>query len=143
MSLINPSVQAPELSVAELQVQLKARTANQMTVTFKNLVATFNELFKGIWENPSLAPQQALDAFGGDAAELFKIAEAFQVAINVAVPQSLDLAPPVALTFNDDGTVLITPSVAAAEPVAPVEAQPAEVADTSAADVPVDSTPAA
>lgn len=85
----------------------KAIISGQMTQSFMLLKNQFNAIFKQVWQNKDLTPQQIFDSFGTDAAQLFLIAGTIQQAMNTIVPDSVTQAPPSPYTIHPDGTVTV------------------------------------
>ena len=106
MALIVPPTPIGK-DVPTQQALLKQVVQNAMTGQFTQLNAGMLRIFKTLWQHPILTPQQAFDAFGTDAVELFVIADAVAALLNSVVPNSCDLTPPVAVTRNNDGTVTL------------------------------------
>ena len=102
--------QAP--TVADLQQICRDNIISQINRDFNEVTATFKNLFQMVWSNPQLNPQQVLDAFGKDAAQLFLIASAFQNAVNTVVPGTINQVPPYQVTINNDGTVTVGAPIA-------------------------------
>lgn len=103
--LITSKNPTPEEIRQQYKDRFKQNISAQMTSMYSPLVSGFNKLFNQIWSNDTITPQEAFELIGTDSVALFQIAGAFQQAINTAVPNSLNLTPPVSLTFNGDGTV--------------------------------------
>jgi len=104
MSLLD----GPSIPVENLQLRLKAQTQAQIRQLFTQMTVVFTTCFNNIWENPDgLTPQQAIDAFGTDGVELFRLAWILQEAANEAKAGTLTQTPPVEVTKNQDGTVTI------------------------------------
>ncbi len=98
----------PSIPLANLQLRLKTNVQAQIQKLFMDMNSTFVSCFNNIWENPDgMTPQQAIDAFGTDGVELFRLAWILQVAVNDAKPDTLLQSPPVMVTKNQDGTVTI------------------------------------
>ena len=78
--------------------------------TFNNLLNTYNDLYKLMWNNDDgLTPQQVCDALGNKVAEFMLLANLCVYIINAAKPNSLDPIPPLQIVRNEDGTVTLTP----------------------------------
>ncbi len=102
--------EGPAPTIASMQVNLKRGTEFQMNSQFRSLLSSFKSSFASVWSNPNLTPQQVMDAFGTDAAQLFVLAGATVTMLNTILPGTLALAdymPPYSYTVNQDGTVTI------------------------------------
>lgn len=84
-------------------------------------VATYTKLGRDIWANPHATPQQLLEAYGPQAAEMFRVSALTGKFHFDVKGQAINPVPPgYEYTINEDGTVTIT-----AEPPAP-EPEPEE-----------------
>jgi hypothetical protein len=104
MALIN------DLSTTQgRQEELRARISYIVTMLFQQMRDIFTESFNLIWFNNVLTPQEAVDALGSDAAELFRLAEVLTMAVNSAKPDTITPGIPAGFTvsFNEDGTATI------------------------------------
>lgn len=97
----------PIPSIEVIQAQLKIQMQIQMNMSFKRITQDFKDLFNQVWNHPDLTPQQVMDAFGADAAQLFILAGGTQNYLNAIVPGTVTEVPPKAFVINEDGTVTI------------------------------------
>lgn len=98
-------IQTPTLE--QVQLQLKAELSAKLQRNFRQLLNDAQAGFNAIWNNPSLTPQQALDAFGTDASVLFLVNQEIAEILNAIVPGSWTLEIPYNYTINQDGTVTV------------------------------------
>lgn len=107
MTLINPSPQAPVLPLSVKQAAFKYSTTNHVTATFRDLRSATDGLYVSVFSNPEgLTPQQAFDALGNDAAQLFGLLTNLKSSLNTLVPDTISWSLPEA-TINPDGTVTL------------------------------------
>lgn len=104
-------IQTPVTYTDDL-VGKQARTKDQIsrvsTSGFTGLKLATLQLFSFIWKNPyGLTPQEAFDSLGADAASLHSLFAPVSQLVNAALPNSLDLSEPKAVTANQDGTVTV------------------------------------
>jgi hypothetical protein len=107
MSLIN-DLSAP---LEERQQDFRNRVQMSITTLFQQMKNVFSENFNLVWFNPRLTPQEAVDALGSDAIELFRLAEILTGAVNAAKPGTITPGIPAGYTVTPneyDGTVTIT-----------------------------------
>lgn len=112
MPLINLAPPTPPTPPTPAQVLANsaAMYAQQMNNIWLYLQKTFQSIATFIWANPNATPQQAFDAFGVNAGDLFKLAGAYQAM--VAAYTGAAPASPVpagwSYVINPDGTVTVT-----------------------------------
>ncbi len=111
MGIINtnptpPPPPTPAQQLAAAAQNFQARINNQ----YQQNAGLFAQLAAFVWANNYFTPQQVFDAFGTNAADLFKCAAAFEAM--VAAYTGTAPASPVpagwAYTLNADGTVTVT-----------------------------------
>jgi hypothetical protein len=109
MAIINPQPQAPSLPpVEELAKAVRAEVSNSINGLFGDMLKVYNSCMSLVWQHPTLSPQQVLDAYGSDAAELFRLAATLKGAVNAAVAGTIpDNDTPKPFTINEDGTVTV------------------------------------
>ena len=107
MSLINTKPTEVVLTTEQLQAQFVAQLSQGMTQRFTGLKGFVENVMQSIFKNDKLTPVQTLAALGTNAAEVFKLGSMIAAVLNEAVPNSVDLTPPVAVTINQDGTVTL------------------------------------
>lgn len=86
------------------QALLKTEVTDVANQVFQSMVTAYYTQIERIFSHPQLTPQEALDAFGLDAAELVTLAGLLKTAINTAKPGLIGDLPAV-LIPNKDGTV--------------------------------------
>ena len=107
----NPGTQ--ELTLEQKQERLKKQVARKSYETFQAMVGNYSEIKRMMWQNQQgLTPQQAFDALGTNAAELFQLSSVLVQAVNSVKPNTLDPAQPYEFTVNEDGTVTVGDPVA-------------------------------
>ena len=90
----------------------QARTKDQIirasSQTYASLKGSTQSLFNLVWKNQyGLTPQQVFDALGTDAASLHGLFAPVAGILNAAVPGSINLTEPDAVTVNPDGTCTV------------------------------------
>lgn len=69
----------------------------------------FKNLAGGIWANKQHTPEQILEAYGADGAELFRLSNLLASLYQEITGQPLQVVPNgIVATVNEDGTVSIT-----------------------------------
>lgn len=102
MSIIKPVAQESSPGLLE-----KGKIVASLNSEFRQLTVAYNKLFKSVWENPLVTPQEVFNAFGPDAKQLFTIASAIQSALNTIQPGTITAQPPLPYTIHEDGTVTV------------------------------------
>ncbi len=116
---------APEPSILthdQKKALTKALVQSSVNRCFASMLDAYKKNAAQVWENPQgLTPQDVLDGFGTDAAELFRLASLLKGVINAAVPGTIpDSAAPIVI--NADGTVTVNtepPSQPSTPPATP------------------------
>ncbi len=117
MPIINttPAQPTPQTSEQLLigRIQRHKQTLNNV---FKQNMTTFEQISEFIWKNRQYTPQQVLDGYGTDAADLFKLSAAFNAMIEAYTGEPLSVVPEgYSYTINEDGTVTVTAPTAPEE----------------------------
>ena len=74
----------------------------------RQMASVFNQNMADVWSNSGgLTPQQVLDGFSTDAAELCNAASNLADLINSIAPGTVDETPPETLTTNSDGSITV------------------------------------
>lgn len=107
MTLINIDIPTPP-TIDQLQSTAKFIILSRLNRLYTLMLETYNQSFNDIWNNDKLTPQQVLDSFGTNAAELFRLAGILSTAVNSATPNTLTNSPPSSININEDGTVTIS-----------------------------------
>jgi len=74
---------------------------------YHQTVSQHARLFQQFWENRKVSPQEILDEYGTDAAQLFAYSSQLQALAKGINPDYEPLVPPYAFTINRDGTVTV------------------------------------
>lgn len=110
MSILDKNLNE-ELTLEAKQEKLRNRVSRQSQQTFQGLRNTYTEIFNSMWNNrQGLTPQEAFDALGTEAGELFKFAGIMLATLEAAKPGSTDDLPKgdtSKYTINQDGTVSV------------------------------------
>ena len=118
VAAFQPSATQP---LADRTARTATRLSTRLTVGEAQLLQNFRGLYNEVWHNPDgLTPQQACDALGSRASNLFVIAGTMANALYQIDPVGLGAMVSVpagyAATINPDGTVTITYTAPAATP---------------------------
>lgn len=105
MALIQ--TQKAQMTKEEKQIELKRIIQTRMTSQYWQLSNTLKMVMNDIYSNKELTPQDVVDAFGTEAAELFKISDLIIKVLNEAVPGSAAISAPYNFEIKEDGTVII------------------------------------
>lgn len=119
MAIASPIVTPPTTpTTQDLQVRAKLKVTRVVDAANLQLYRSYNVAMDTVWRNPDgLTPQQVLDAFGTDAAELFTFAATARNTVNTATPGTIGDDPDAAkytISFPTDansqplGTVTVT-----------------------------------
>ena len=95
-----------QLFIAKQQIQLTVKAM------FDQMVDLYNRNFDLVWNAPGYTPAEILARFGTDGTDLFRLSAILRDTIEAAKPGTIaenKKLPPVAVTFNEDGTATITP----------------------------------
>jgi len=104
--LLNPTSALPPLE--KRQALAKNRLVAGMSTLFAHLKAEHERLAQIVWNNPrGMTPQEVLDGFGADAAELFRLSSLLVQVLNEAEPGGYPYQTPNEFTINGDGTVTV------------------------------------
>lgn len=95
-----------KISLEQRQLRQKLIIKSNMTQTFVSLRSQMDRIFKLVWANSELTPQEVFDAFGSEAKDLFVIAGIMQEAMNALVEKSVEMKVP-PYEINKDGTVSV------------------------------------
>ena len=79
-------------------------TAGQMHTMIE---AIHTQLFNNVWKTPEFSPDEILTEIGTDAVQLFQDSSGIQLLLARNNPDYVVLTPPVEVTLNEDGTVMI------------------------------------
>jgi hypothetical protein len=88
-------------------VLVKKRIVDMSTNMFKRMKQEHARIFNMLWNNPKASPQEILDEYGTDAAELFSFSLQIQTMAKAIDPTYVRLVSPYEYTINPDGTVTI------------------------------------
>lgn len=104
--LLNPKAAEPPLQ--KRQAMAKSRLITGMSALFTHLKVEHERMAQIVWDNPrGLTPQEVIDGFGTDAAELFRLSGLLVQVLNEAEPGSYPYQLPYAFTVKPDGTVTL------------------------------------
>ena len=107
--LEGPEQQQP--TTEQKQTRVNNRIKRLSVDTLNHIKAQHREMMQAVWNNPAgLTPQQVMDAFGSEAAELFQLSDQLLTMLGNVKPDDPYLAEaeaPYNYTINDDGTVTI------------------------------------
>lgn len=114
MPILEPA-QPSEPSVEQKQASVAFRVKSESLDLFQSVKQRHQKLMRIVWQNPrGLTPQQVMDAFGTEAAELFSLSDALLNLIKTAKPDDPygDTQIPYEFTIHDDGTVTVGDPIA-------------------------------
>lgn len=104
MPIITTNQTSP--AVDDRKESTKQRIQSTINALYSSMLVAYSRCMGEVWRHPTLSPQEVLDAFGSDAAELFRLAGILKGAINAATPNTIpDVTANV--TVNADGTVTV------------------------------------
>ena len=109
MSLINnvptePTEPTTEQLVARTNTRIKKVSLN----IYKTILNRHESVWEMIWDNSNgLTPQEVLDSFGSDAAELFLFSSNIQTMLAAAGAGYVPVETPNEFVVNGDGTVTV------------------------------------
>lgn len=102
-----PPTTAP--TQADIDRQAAERFKQAIAQTWTAMQKLFADCGRFVWANPRTTPQQALDAFGPDAVELFKLSDAYCAMVQAYTGQAVSVVPAGwNYAINPDGTVTVT-----------------------------------
>jgi hypothetical protein len=101
----------PTPTTEQKQTRVRNRVKRMSTDLLTRIKSQHQEIMQAVWNNPAgLTPQQVMDAFGSEAAELFQLSDQLLTMLGNVKPDDPYLeeaAAPYNYTINDDGTVTI------------------------------------
>ena len=105
MALINTNVVISSVTPQQQVLQFRG----QLNMSFAQMVKLFTQIKSFIWNNiDGLTPQQAIDLFGKDAADLFMLSNAYCMMLETYTGQPQKVMPEGwSFIFNEDGTVTV------------------------------------
>ena len=104
MSLINIIVPGRPKMTPETVLSISKNKSLQL---YGQLERMHTDLFKFIWENQDVTPEQIIEQYGVDAVTLFIVSAKIQEVLALVNPNYVSLQPTKIPTFNDDGTVTL------------------------------------
>lgn len=111
--LEKPTPQQPTLEQKQKAVEIRIK--KQSVDMLQNIKQIHQQMMQIVWQNKQgLTPQQVMDAFGSDAAELFQLSNALLTMLKTVKPDDEygNTKAPYDYTINEDGTVTIeTPRI--------------------------------
>lgn len=109
ISIIMSLLQSPQLNRPTSEI-VKEQIQSLIPNLFTQIKSTQQTIFRLVWHNTRLTPQEVCDALGTDAQQLFELG-ADNVALILKYDSSFPTSnwkPPFVVQFNGDGTVTIT-----------------------------------
>lgn len=106
---LNPTPPTPPTADQIRQYQALRMQAD-IAAQWQAMQSVFNTVASYIWGSTEHTPQQALDAFGTNAADLFNLSNAYLGMIAAYTGQAVTSPVPTGwkYTINQDGTVSVT-----------------------------------
>lgn len=100
---------------------------------FVTTLDQFRQLGHQVWSNSQFTPEQIVEAYGTDAAELFRLSAYMKGMFEGITGQPLEIAPPnYAITVNADGTVTLDPQSSSSSVSSDNTSQTSPTSDSSA-----------
>ncbi len=91
----------------DIVASVKDRIVANSTGMFQRMKQEHARIFNMLWNNPKATPQEILDEYGIEAAELFAFSLQIQTMATSIDPGYVALVPPYEYTINGDGTVTV------------------------------------
>jgi len=91
----------------DIAAGVKDRIVANSTGMFRRMKQEHARIFNLLWNNPKATPQEILDQYGTDAAELFSFSLQIQTMAKAIDPGYVPLVSPYEYTINRDGTITV------------------------------------
>jgi hypothetical protein len=105
MSIIE--VTTEDKTQAEKVTRIKGSMVKLASGIYRQTVMLHTRLFNQLWKNPKASPQEILDEYGTEAAQLFSFSSQLQAMALGINPAYEPLVSPYEFTINSDGTVTV------------------------------------
>ena len=100
-------VEKKDKTQAEIVTQVKGRMVKLASGLYAQTVSQHTRLFQQLWKSPKVTPQEILDEYGTDAAQLFAFSAQLQALALGINPDYEPLVSPYEYIINPDGTVTV------------------------------------
>ena len=91
----------------DIVASVKNRIVGMSTSMFRRMKQEHARIFNLLWNNSKATPQEILNEYGVDAAELFSFSLQIQTMATSIDPSYVALVPPYKFTINGDGNVTV------------------------------------